>query len=541
MPEKVDFLIPDGIHRDIVLKISQDMGFDGIIIYEIDQDGRLWARHAQGLDIKDSLYYLGRLPQADRIMDIAIKEQKEQIILNPQDDARSHPQKIKLHNGKPFNVIPIIYNNKVIAMISVTYKDTIEESKIKEIINLSRTILAPLFEGKHSDTDIRDSHVANAFDSRFYDENLGSEIILNGQRVIMLGSVNYLGLSHHPSIIKATLEATERFGAGGLGSRASNGCLKLHKELDISLAKFMGKEKAIVFNSGYMANLGIISSAFGRKALIFTDKESHLSIYDACQMSGLKYFRYRQNDMDHLESFLKRYKYEDEKWIVVVGTFGVTGKRANLVEIVQLARKYGARIYFDDAHSIGVFGKNKRGLAEECDVLEEIDLIMGSFQMAFGNIGAFVAGKESLINTIRIHSRPYIFSYGLPASNVAAILESIRILESEEGDQLIKKLWKNITLLRNGLHELDFSIISDDTQLTSVVLGEEERTLYYWDQLLKEGLWVQIYLHPAVPKDKSVMRLTCMATHSEEHIVEAIRILSHVVQREKMVLSKTSL
>lgn len=391
-----------------------------------------------------------------------------------------------------------------------------------------------------SETSIRDDQVANAFDSRLYDENLGAEIILNNRRVIMFGSVNYLGLSHHPLVIKATLEATKRYGAGGLGSRASSGCLKIHEELDGSLAKFMGKEKAITFNSGYMANLGVISSAFGKKALIFSDKENHLSIYDACRISGLKYFRYRHNDVAHLESYLKRYNYEDEKWIVIVGTFGVSGESVNLVEIVRLARKYGAKIYLDDAHSIGIFGKNKRGLAEEHGVLDEIDLIMGSFQMAFGNIGGFVTGKRSLIDLIRLHSHPYIFSYGLPASNVAAILEGMRILRSSEGDQLVAKLWENVNGLRNGLVKLGFSIISNDTQLVSVQLGEEEPAIHFWNQLLKEGLWTQIYLHPAVPRNKSVMRLNCMALHSQEHIAKALKVLEDVGQRMKILPGKTS-
>jgi len=380
------------------------------------------------------------------------------------------------------------------------------------------------------DTSLRNRQIAETFDSRFYQENLGSEVIFNGQRVIMLGSVNYLGLSHHPSVMRATIKAVERFGSGGIGSRASNGCLMLHRELDDSLAEFMGKEKAITFNSGYLTNLGVLSSAFGKNAVLFSDKENHLSIYDACRLSGLRYYRYRHNDMNHLESLLKQHRLEDEKWIIVVSTFGVTGEAVKLLEVVSLARKYGAKIYLDDAHLIGIFGKRKRGLAEECEVMDEIDLIMGSFQMAFGNIGGFVVGKRSLIDQIRFHSRPYIFSHTLPASNVAAILESLRIIASREGDELVKNLWKNVNAFRKGLSEIGLTPISKDTHLTSVFIGPDEYAINFNSHLLRNGVWAQIYLHPSVPINKAIIRFTCMATHTEQQINKAVKIIKEISQ-----------
>lgn len=365
-------------------------------------------------------------------------------------------------------------------------------------------------------------NILHSLQTRHYDQNCGTEVVVNGQSVVMMGAVNYLELSHHPRVVQTVVEAVRKHGAGGIGSRFSNGTLKFHLQLDHGLADFIGKESALMFNSGYMANLGVISTLPGRHAVIFTDKESHLSIYDACRLSGLRVYRYRHNDMEHLEALLHSNRHIETKWIASVGTFGVTGESVRLTEIAGLARKYGARIYLDDAHLIGVVGAKKRGLAESLNLLDEIDLIMGSFQMAFGNVGAFVAGPAELIDQLRARAKPYIFSYTLPAANAAALLETLSILRSREGDYLVERLWKNVARLRQGLKAHGFSIISEDSQITSVRVGDERCTAEFVDALAADGVWVQMYLHPSVPKGSGVVRLTCMATHSEAQIDRAI-------------------
>jgi 8-amino-7-oxononanoate synthase len=226
-----------------------------------------------------------------------------------------------------------------------------------------------------------------------------------------------------------------------------------------------------------------------------------------------------------LESLLWANRHVETKWIASVGTFGVTGESVRLAEIVGLARKHGARIYLDDAHLIGVTGAQKRGLAESLNLLNDVDLVMGSFQMAFGNVGAFVAGPAKLIDQLRVRARPYIFSYTLPAANAAALLETLSILKGNEGDRLVERLWKNVARLRQGLTAHGFSIISQDSQITSTRIGDEQCTADFVESLAADGVWVQMYLHPSVPKGKGVVRLTCMATHSESHIDRVIETM----------------
>jgi 7-keto-8-aminopelargonate synthetase-like enzyme len=376
--------------------------------------------------------------------------------------------------------------------------------------------------------DLEKEHLETAkylFDKRAYEEIFASEVILDNKRVLMFGSVNYLGLSHNPKIKKVAIEAIERYGVGGTGSRASNGCSKLHLQLDESLAEFMGKKKAIVFNSGYMANLGIITAAFSKDAVILSDKENHLSIYDGCKLSGLLCYRYRHNDLDHLETFLKRIPINREKWIVLVGTFGVTGESIPLIEIIGLAKKYNCKIYLDDAHLIGIYGEKKQGLADKLGVLDELDLIMGSFQMAFGNIGAFVAGNQQILEKVQAYSRPYIFTYTLPLYVVATLLESINILTSVEGDKLVYQLLTNVDKLRCKIKSLRFKIASEDTQLISIEIGDEKSAKEFYISLMNNGLWGQLYIYPAVPINAGIFRLTCTAAHTDEQIKEAANIL----------------
>jgi len=377
--------------------------------------------------------------------------------------------------------------------------------------------------------------LSGIFDSHFYDENHGAEIVLNNKKYLMFGSVNYLGLSHNPGVIEVAKKALELYGAGGLGSRASNGCLKIHKELDSYLAEFMGKESAISFNSGYLANLGVISSAIDHKAAIFSDKENHLSIYDACLLSGVETFRYKHNDYEHLEFFLKKTPLDREKWIVTVGTFGATGDIVNLSEIHKLAKKYKARIYLDDAHAIGIYGANRRGLAEQFGVIEDIDLIMGSFQMAFGNMGAFVAGNSSLIDQVRFHSRQYIFSYNLPALNVCALLRSLEIIRSKEGADLVDQLFENVESLRSNLVRKGLTVLSEKSQIISLLIGDDVLCVEFYKRIFEKGLWTQIYLNPSVPKDRAIIRLTSTAIHSREQIDRAADILISTAKELRII------
>ncbi len=376
----------------------------------------------------------------------------------------------------------------------------------------------------------KDKDKKTVFQSLFwkkYEVNNGTTIVMKNQEVIMMGAVNYLGMAHHPKVVNDSLEALKKHGAGGIGSRYSNGYLELHEKLDYKVENFLEKEGAVFFNSGFMANLGVFS-AIEKNAVIFSDKENHLSIYDGCRLSGLKYFRFRHNDPEDLDNLLQKVNNNTPKWIVLVGTFGATGENIKLKEIVAVAKKHQAKIYLDDAHAIGIYGKKHKGLSEFYNVYNEIDLLMTSFQMAFGNIGAVICGKDILLDKIRLHSRPYMFSFAIPANNVAGILAALDIIQSSEGDFLIKQLHKNSSELRKGLKELNFPIISSDSQIVSIRLENENVICDFANRLLENGIWTQKYVHPAVPLQKANIRFTCMATHTEAQIIKTIETVKKI-------------
>lgn len=357
--------------------------------------------------------------------------------------------------------------------------------------------------------------------SSFYSQNLGATVKFNDEEVIMMGSVNYLGLSHHPRVIDATLEAVKQNGIGGIGSRYSNGYLQAHYALEQKFKSFLGKEDCVFFNSGYIANLGVFK-AFGDDALIFADKENHLSLYDGCLLSKMKYFRFIHNNAEHLDKLLSNFKGHKNKWVLLVGTFGATGDNSNLKKIIEIAKKHNAKVYLDDAHAIGIYGKNKRGLSELNGVIDDVDILMTSFQMAFGNIGAGIAGKKELINSIRYYSRPYIFSFSLPVHTAVSLNESINIIQSNEGDNLIARLFENVNFLRKELLKIGMKTISNDHNILSYRIESEVKTLQMTSKLLEYGVWVQKYIHPSVPMHKPTIRLTPIATHTKEHLKKTV-------------------
>jgi 8-amino-7-oxononanoate synthase len=367
-----------------------------------------------------------------------------------------------------------------------------------------------------------------------YDKNYGPTVTHKDKEIIMMGAVNYLGLSHHPLVMEASLKALQEYGAGGIGSRYSNGCLKLYNHLDERIIDFIGREDCAFFNSGYMANLGAVST-FGKNAIIFSDKENHLSLYDACKLSGYKYIRFRHNDPAHLDQALSQYSNYDNKWIILVGTFGVTGENIKLKQIVEVAKIHNARIYLDDAHAIGIYGKNKKGLSELYGLENQIDLIMTSFQMAFGNIGAFVAGDTDQINQIKWFARPYIFSFTIPPINATGILKALDIIQSNEGDELISTLLSSSKKLRTELRKKGLNIVSDDHHIVSILVGDEAKTIAITEEMFNTGLWVQKYIHPSVPKGQATIRFTCMSSHTDEHIDKVVEITTKTSQKHGII------
>lgn len=354
------------------------------------------------------------------------------------------------------------------------------------------------------------------------------EVIMEGKRRIMLGSNNYLGLTVHPRVIRAGVEALERYGSGCSGSRFLNGTLDLHVQLEEELARFLNKEAVMTFSTGFQSNLGIISAIVGRNDYAICDKENHASIYDGCKLSYGKMLRYRHSDMEDLEAQLKRAPESAGKLIITDGVFSMSGDIAKLPEIVELAHKYGARVMVDDAHGLGVIGENGRGTADYFGLTDKVDLIMGTFSKSLASIGGFVAGDYKVIDWARHSSRPFIFCASIPPASCATALEALHILE--EDPSLPKHLLDLAAHMRNGLKARGIAIKDSITPIIPIYTYETERTFLKVKELYDEGVYVNPVIPPATPADECLLRTSYMATHTTELLDEALDIIERVIK-----------
>jgi len=364
---------------------------------------------------------------------------------------------------------------------------------------------------------------------RAYDQPDGAEVIYQGKNIINLASVDYFNFSQNREIKKTACAAINKYGAGGFSSRYSMGNLMVHMELEEKLAEFMGKECVLIFNSGYLANLAVITSLMPKNATIFLDQKCHLSIHHACLLSQKKYHRFANNDMEALERLLRTHKDDPEKWVVTLGVFSSNGVLGKLDDIAVLARKYKARIFIDDAHGVGVYGDHLRGAADHFGVLDEMDLIMCPFQMAFGNIGAFVVGKRYLLQAAHTETWPYIFTYNIPPVNAASILKALDILR-QSGASLQKKLRQSVAHLRNQLLSIGFDLINPEGHIIPILIGDEVKVCQFAHFLFNRGVWVQPFFYPAVPKGKAMVRVTCTIGHSRKELDLAAGVFSDAFQ-----------
>ena len=360
---------------------------------------------------------------------------------------------------------------------------------------------------------------------RAYDQPMGVEVLFKNKKVINLASVDYFNFAQHPAIKKSAMEAINKYGAGGFSSRFTMGYFSVHQELEEKLAEFMGKESVLIFNSGYLANLAVITSIMPKDATIFLDQKSHISIHHACQLSQKTHFRFANNDMADLEKALQTNKDAPNKWIVTLGVFSSTGYLANLKELAALARKYQARIFIDDAHGIGIYGDKLRGAADFHGVLDEIDLIMCPFQMAFGNIGAFVAGKDFLLQATPEEIWPYTYTFNIPPLNASCILKALELL-SKEGQEYKKRLLGNATYLRKNLVDIGYKVINPDGHIIPIVIGAELKMCEFVKFLFDKGVWVQPFYFPAVPKGQGTIRITCTAGHTQKELDQCIAVFA---------------
>ncbi len=346
----------------------------------------------------------------------------------------------------------------------------------------------------------------------------GTHVEIDGRQFVMAGSNNYLGLTHDPRVIAAAQEALHRFGTGCTGSRFLNGTLTLHEEFEARLAAFLGKEACITSGTGYQTNLGVIETMAGREEVVFGDRDNHASIIDGCRLAYGKLLKYRHNDMEELERLLRDTKVQDSgcRLIITDGVFSMLGDLAPLPEMVKLAKTYGARLIVDDAHALGVLGEHGRGTAEHFNVMDGVDLIVGTFSKSFASLGGFVAGPRLVIDYIKHTSRSVIFSASMTPASVATVNACLTVLEEEPERRA--KLWKNVRRMKRGLEELGLDVIDGGSPILSVVIGDEDMTLEFNKMLFEHGVFVNPVISPAVPPGMGLLRTSYMATHTDEDL-----------------------
>ena len=383
-----------------------------------------------------------------------------------------------------------------------------------------------LFDKCVNYTDAREA-IANGIYPYFIplNENEGTEVIFKGQRLIMCGSNNYLGLTTHPKVKQAAVDAIQRFGTSCTGSRFLNGTLAMHEQLEGELAEWVGKESALVFSTGMQTNLGTVSSLITRDDVVILDKEDHASIVDGARLGYGKIERFRHNDMAHLERVLQSIPLSVSKMIAVDGMFSMEGDLADLPGIIQKAKKYGARVMVDDAHGMGVLGKGHGTVAHQ-NVTKDIDLIMSTFSKSFASLGGFIAGDETVVHYIKHHARALIFSASIPPANAAAALAALQVMreEPERSERVIAIAER----MRKVFREMGFNIGNSVTPVIPIIIGSDEKTFLAWKMLFDNGVFVNPVISPAVYPGNQLLRTSYMATHSDTEMDKVLEVFQMV-------------
>lgn len=368
------------------------------------------------------------------------------------------------------------------------------------------------------------------------EENEGPVVQIEGRKVIMAGSNNYLGLTAHHSVKEAAIKAIEKYGTGCSGSRYLTGTLDLHNEFEARMAKFMGKEACLLFSTGYQTAQGIIPTLVQRGEYVITDKDNHASIVAGVVMAkGMfaDFIRYKHNDMNDLERVISRLPLEAGKLIVTDGVFSTSGNIVNLPDLIATAKKYNARVLVDDAHSVGVIGKGGRGTASHFNLVDEVDLTFGTFSKTFASLGGFVVGGERIINYLKHHSSALIFSASPTPASVAAAIASLDLLEKEPWR--IEKLRKNSDKMRKGFKEAGFKIIEGQTAIIPVIIGDDMLAFKFWKELFDNGVFVNTFISPGVPPGMQMMRTSYMATHEDHHLDQILETFIKVGKKLEFI------
>jgi len=371
---------------------------------------------------------------------------------------------------------------------------------------------------------------------RLVEGSQANRVVLDGREVLLLCSNNYLGLADHPLLKDAAIRAVERYGAGSGASRLVSGTMELHSKLEARIAAFKGTEAALVFNSGYAANTGIISAIASRGDVILSDRLNHASIVDGALLSRAKFVRYPHNNMAALRrSLVETEAIGGRRLIITDGVFSMDGDLAKLSELVVLKKEFNALLMVDDAHGTGVLGATGRGSAEQCGVMAEVDIHMGTLGKAFGSFGAYAAASKEVIDFLVNRARSFIFSTSLPPAVLAASLAAFDLVDSPAGVELRLSLARRISFFKEGLHAAGFDTMGSETQIIPIFVGEAERTMEFSRLLLEEGIFVQGIRPPTVPAGSCRLRCTLMATHSENDLELAIQAIARVGKKLGLV------
>lgn len=364
----------------------------------------------------------------------------------------------------------------------------------------------------------------------------GNEVLIDGKKCIMVGSNNYLGLVNHPKVKEAAAAAALKYGSGCTGSRFLNGTLDLHLELEGRLAKFMKREAALVFSTGFQTNLGTISTLVGKNDAVFIDRQDHACIVDGARLSYGKIYKFAHNDIDDFERVVKNVinnNHRGGSLVVVDGVFSMEGDIIDLPRLVEVAERYGVRVMVDDAHSVGVLGETGAGTAEHFGLIDKVDITMGTFSKSFASLGGFIAADAQVIEFVKHTARALIFSASIPPANAAAVLAALDIIETEPERR--ENLWKNARRMRQEFADLGFNVGRTATPIVPIVIGGDLEAFSFWKALFDRGVFTNPVISPAVPPGQAMIRTSYTATHTDEQLDRVVEIVAAVGRQKGLI------
>lgn len=360
-----------------------------------------------------------------------------------------------------------------------------------------------------------------------------TEVMMHGKKVLMFGSNSYMGLTNHPKVKEAAIEATRKYGTGMAGSPFLNGTLDIHKRLEERLADYIGKEDVMIYSTGFGVNLGVVSTLTGREDYVILDEQDHASIIEGRRLSFSTYLKYKHNDMESLEAQLKKCEPDKVKLIVTDGVFSMEGDVANLPEIVRLAKQYNATVMVDEAHGIGVFGEGGRGTCNHFGVTDDVDLIMGTFSKSFASLGGFIATDKEITNYLRHHSRSYIFTASITPASTAAANAALDIMLAEPERQ--QHLWEITNYALENFRAMGCEIGNTSTPIIPLFIRDDYKTFHITRDLLDEGVFVNPVVTPAVAPHDTLIRYSLMATHTKEQVARSLEAIEKVFKRYDII------